>query len=432
MVALTSLTRRIAARERRRGANVLPERAWNPTPAQERFLALDAQWALFGGQAAGGKSVALAFALSQHVDQAHYRALGIAQTDKVLRAAGGLIDALASIYPALDISSGADVIRFPSGARIHFVTLPHTKAHERIRGTTYHTIAVDEAGLVTPYQLGWLPRSLRRAPDDPIPLRYRLTANPGGVGQGWLRRIFVEGNIDDSAPSVAFLPASVDDNPHIDSEEYRRQFAHMDALERARMLSGDWYAAPESLFAEGAMAAFSGEIGYDRAVRSWDLAASDSEYSDYSVGVLVGEKDGIYYIDDMNRFRAKPAGVENLLAATAEKDGADVEIVIEQTPGGSGLALVDHYERNVLPDFSVSGYRPTGDKVDRARVLSGLIGEGRVRLRQNMAGRGDMLDEMRSFPDGEHDDIVDALSQAMIFLEEGGAYSGLDAYYRDL
>jgi hypothetical protein len=52
---------------------------------------------------------------------------------------------------------------------------------------------------------------------------------------------------------------------------------------------------------------------------------------------------------------------------TAEADGYDTEIIIEQEPGSSGKALADHFVRNVLPDFRVRIVPATTKKMARAQ-----------------------------------------------------------------
>jgi len=56
---------------------------------------------------------------------------------------------------------------------------------------------------------------------------------------------------------------------------------------------------------------------------------------------------------------------------TAEADGYDAEIIIEQEPGSSGKALADHFLRNVLPDFRVRIVSSTTKKMARARTSLG-------------------------------------------------------------
>jgi len=83
-------------------------------------------------------------------------------------------------------------------------------------------------------------------------------------------------------------------------------------------------------------------------VRYWDPAATKE--GDYTAGALVAEKDGIYYIVDMQRVRTRPAGVEQLIRQTAERDRerGDVAIFMEQEPGSSGVSMIDNYARRAI------------------------------------------------------------------------------------
>jgi len=103
--------------------------------------------------------------------------------------------------------------------------------------------------------------------------------------------------------------------------------------------------------------------------RVWDLAAT-SAGGDWTVGGLLGkdEPSSGCYILNIKRRQLSPAEVEKLVRQTAEADGRETDVVIEQEPGSSGKALVEHYQRNVLPNFNVVPSRP---QEGRALTVSG-------------------------------------------------------------
>lgn len=70
-----------------------------------------------------------------------------------------------------------------------------------------------------------------------VPLRLRSATNPGGPGHGWCYRRYVDKTNPDREP---FLPATLDDNPGINKEEYRRMLARLPEVERQRMEEGNW------------------------------------------------------------------------------------------------------------------------------------------------------------------------------------------------
>ena len=78
---------------------------------------------------------------------------------------------------------------------------------------------------------------------------------------------------------------------------------------------------------------------------------------------------------------------------------------------------MDNYARKVLVGYYFKGVRNTGSKELRASPLSSCAERGNMRLVKahwNMA----FLDEFSLFPNGDHDDIVDATSGAFHKLTE--------------
>lgn len=166
----------------------------------------------------------------------------------------------------------------------------------------------------------------------------------------------------------------------------------------------EWFAPVDAIPAEAVL------------VRFWDMAATDprqakSHDPDYCCGALVGVHNGIAYIADIKRTRQSPAGVERLIKSTAEADGLEVEVVIEQEPGSAGKTVIDHYQRQVLPGFTVRGEPPTGSKVHRAEPMAAAAEAGNVRYLRGPWNR-DFLDEVSMFPLGTHDDQVDGATGA--------------------
>jgi phage terminase large subunit-like protein len=117
-------------------------------------------------------------------------------------------------------------------------------------------------------------------------------------------------------------------------------------------------------------------------VRSWDLAATRGG-GDWTVGALMGKHtpSSACFLLNLKRKQLSPADVERLVRTTAEADGRGVTILIEQEPGSSGKSLIDHYQRNVLPDFHVIGV-PVGSKskLSRAQPFLAASEHGRVRF----------------------------------------------------
>ncbi len=150
-------------------------------------------------------------------------------------------------------------------------------------------------------------------------------------------------------------------------------------------------------------------------VRYWDLAATSAQGRndpDWTAGAKVALKDGTYFIEDLRRLRGTPKEVEDTVRQTAQLDGKEIPIWMEQEPGSSGKSVIDHFARNVLVGFAFRGDRVTGSKVGRADPFSAAAEAGNVKLLEAPWNRA-FLDELQAFPNGSHDDQVDAASGAL-------------------
>jgi len=158
-----------------------------------------------------------------------------------------------------------------------------------------------------------------------------------------------------------------------------------------------------------------------RRVRYWDKAAT-SGGGDWTVGVLMAEDEGRYCVEDVVRLQGSPQEVQARVRATAEMDGWDVSVRMEQEPGSSGVDVIDLYARRILQGYDFRAEKVTGDKATRANGLAAAMEAGNVDLVRAGWNR-DLVDEMCEFPLGEHDDQVDAMSGAFRELSRGGTPS---------
>jgi predicted phage terminase large subunit-like protein len=98
-------------------------------------------------------------------------------------------------------------------------------------------------------------------------------------------------------------------------------------------------------------------------------------------------------------------------------DGAQVMVRMEQESGASGVNLIDHYRRKVLAGYAFEGVRTQalGNKETRAYPLASYSQANNVKLVKANWNEA-FLDEFEMFPQGEHDDIVDACAGAFMEL----------------
>lgn len=161
-------------------------------------------------------------------------------------------------------------------------------------------------------------------------------------------------------------------------------------------------------------------------VRAWDLAATadtGGRDPDWTTGGLLGRTpQGAYIMADLVRVRGGPDEVENVIVATAQRDGKGVEISIPQDPGQAGVAQVKYLTRK-LSGYRVHASRETGDKATRAMPFASQMNVGNVSMIRGDWNR-DAIHEFGSFPGAAHDDIVDCFSRG--FERVSGAGSALE------
>lgn len=232
----------------------------SPEIPQHAFLLLDdlgVLEALYGGAAGGGKSDALLMGALRYVEVPGYAALLLRRTYPELSQADGLM-ARAEEWLAGTDARWKDTEHtwvFPSGARLQFGYLASRNDRLRYQGGAYQFIGFDELTQFRELDYRYLLSRLRRpsglgtgAPLARVPLRMRAATNPGGPGHEWAKRRFIDrlpdpddpADTPEAAEARIFIPAKLEDNPHLDQEAYRRSLAGLPRVERAQLLAGDW------------------------------------------------------------------------------------------------------------------------------------------------------------------------------------------------
>jgi hypothetical protein len=248
----------------------------NPGP-QTEFLAAPEKEVLYGGAAGGGKSYALLVDPLRYADNGNFRGLLLRRT---LGELAELIDQSKKLYPKAFPSAyfreSKNLWVFPSGSTLLMSYVDKDQDVTRYQGQAFSWIGVDELGhYPTPYVWDYL-RSRLRTTDQSIETYMRASANPGGVGGWWIKKMFIDrsepnrpfpaADIDSGEPLLyppnhakageplfyrKFIPARLTDNPYLmASGEYEAMLLSLPEVERRRLLDGDWDVAEGAAFSE--------------------------------------------------------------------------------------------------------------------------------------------------------------------------------------
>lgn len=149
-------------------------------------------------------------------------------------------------------------------------------------------------------------------------------------------------------------------------------------------------------------------------VRYWDKAGTEGGGA-YTAGVLMARRsDGLFFVVDVVRGQWSAGERERVIKQTAEADGKNVAVWVEQEPGSGGKESAQNTVIN-LAGWNVRAEPVTGDKVARARPFAAQAEALNVRLVRDTPARrwnAAFLDELVMFPNGKYKDQVDAGSGA--------------------
>lgn len=157
-------------------------------------------------------------------------------------------------------------------------------------------------------------------------------------------------------------------------------------------------------------------------IDSWDMAFKDKPTSDYVVGQRwVRHNANRYLIAQTRDRRDFPATIAEMKAFRQAEYGSHVHRrLVEDKANGPAIIATLHDEIPGLVPIN-----PTTSKEARARAVTPEVESGNVYL-PNPAEYpwvNEVLAELRSFPTGAHDDIVDTLTQALWDLRDDGVGS---------
>ena len=399
-----------------------------PYPKQAAFMLLDGKEAFYGGAAGGGKSDALLMCALQYVDTPGYSAIIFRKTFADLVKPGALIDrAQEWLSPWTTTKEVRWVDKekkfvFPSGAILQFGYMETANDRFNYQGGEYQFIGFDEVTHMLEQCYTYMFSRLRRLKTAMhIPLRIRAASNPPDDGDNaeWVYDRFV--NPETKDPTRVFIPAGMDDNPHLDADSYVEALEELDPVTRARLRDGVWTIKRQgNMFKRDWFEYVDNLPPGRRIVRFWDCAATEVDPAkkkrgkgpDWTVGLKMSEKGGIYYLEDIVHMQQSAMNVEKTQVETAKSDGTAVRVREEQEPGASGKYTIEKKKKELFRGFAYEGVANSGNKIERAKLVSAAAERGIIKIVRGCRNLEKFFDEIEGFPAAPHDDLVDGFSGA--------------------
>jgi len=147
-----------------------------------------------------------------------------------------------------------------------------------------------------------------------------------------------------------------------------------------------------------------------RSVRYWDKAGTEDGGA-FTAGALVHKMvDGSFIVADRVKGQWSAGKRERIIRQTAEVDGKEVNVWVEQEPGSGGKESAENTIRG-LAGYRVRADKVTGAKEVRAEPYANQVEIGNVSLLKAEWNK-DFLYEHESFPVGKYKDSVDATAGA--------------------
>jgi predicted phage terminase large subunit-like protein len=153
------------------------------------------------------------------------------------------------------------------------------------------------------------------------------------------------------------------------------------------------------------------KIQFSQIIQSWDTAIKAKDENDYSVGITIGIHSNCYYIIDLVRARVEFPELVKLVQSAAYKWRPQAILVEDKA---SGQSLIQSLKLHT----PIIAIKPKFDKITRFATHTPLFESGRIFINDEANWKIALEQEILAFPKSAHDDQIDALSQALNYLQQ--------------
>ncbi|MFA6691287.1 MAG: phage terminase large subunit [Saccharofermentanales bacterium] len=150
-------------------------------------------------------------------------------------------------------------------------------------------------------------------------------------------------------------------------------------------------------------------------IQSWDTAFKKGAENDYSVCHTWGVTDSGFYLLDRWKEKVEFPTLKRTVVSLANKWHPRAILIEDKA---SGQSLIQELKTNTtLPVLAIP---VDSDKVTRAHAVTPSVEAGNCYLPEDATWLQDFIDEFATFPNGSHDDEVDATTQFLNYVRRRG------------
>ncbi len=307
---------------------------------------------------------------------------------------------------------------------------------ENIEGFGYKIIFINEAGIVLKNRRIWTESIL------PMTIDYKATVLIGGTPKGKYikgneRHLFYDlylkasqagelreknkenhlnGEITDSNREWESFNFSSYDNKMLDPEEIKEVENEIPLYLREQEIYGRFVEQNQVGIIKREWWKFYDESQFQyekanspyRIIQSWDTAFKAKEENDYSVCTTWFITKNGFYLMDLYRGHLEFPELKRMAEELYIKFRVH-EVLIEDK--ASGQSLIQELERETR--IPVKKVKVDRDKTARLNSITPLLESGRIKLPEKYEFNDLIINEFEEFPNGEFDDIIDSVTQAI-------------------
>jgi predicted phage terminase large subunit-like protein len=322
-----------------------------------------------------------------------------------------------------------------------FIDFKSAERPANIEGFSYGLVILNEAGIILRNKNLWL-ESIAPMLLDYKESRAFIGGTPKGKryrnGKHFFYELYTKA-VESRTERYSAFNFSTYDNPLIDLEEVRELESDLPKYLRAQEIYGKfvenetgeiiksswWRELPQGFNLT------KGSNGRRLIYQSWDTAFKKNEENDYSVCTTWAVLPNMYVLIDAFVGRLEFPELKKKFVELADRF-KPVNILVEDK--ASGQSLIQEIQRNTrLP---IKPIKPVGDKIARVNSITPLFESGRVGIVPfsdveipdntfcndaddlSQCVREYIINECADFPNGEHDDAVDSMSQFLIYAKD--------------